>query len=47
MTQSLPVHYSLRPVSPAAHLFEVSLTVTHPAKNGQVFFCRRGFPAVI
>ena len=44
MTQSLPVHYSLRPVSPAAHLFEVSLTVTHPAKNGQVFFLPAWIP---
>ncbi|OHX14117.1 M61 family metallopeptidase [Chromobacterium sphagni] len=44
MTQSLPVHYSLLPVSPEAHVFEVSLTVTHPAKNGQVFFLPTWIP---
>ncbi len=32
-----PVHYSIRPVSVAAHLFEVVVEVAKPAKKGQVF----------
>ncbi|POZ62790.1 peptidase M61 [Chromobacterium alticapitis] len=35
--QSTSVHYTLRPVSPEAHLFEASVTVSQPAKNGQIF----------
>ena len=31
------VLYRIRPVSPEAHLFEVSLTVDKPAKDGQMF----------
>jgi predicted metalloprotease with PDZ domain len=34
---SVPVSYSIRPISPSAHLYEVLLTVRHPAKKGQVF----------
>lgn len=34
---SVPVFYRLRPVSPESHVFEVSLTVSHPAKKGQIF----------
>ncbi|WP_233201124.1 M61 family metallopeptidase [Chromobacterium alticapitis] len=37
MMQSTSVHYTLRPVSPEAHLFEASVTVSQPAKNGQIF----------
>lgn len=37
MNQSIPVHYTLRPVSPEAHLFEATVTVLQPAKNGQIF----------
>ena len=29
--------YSIRPADPAAHLFEVRLTVDEPARDGQVF----------
>ncbi len=34
---NVPVQYRIRPVSPEAHLFEVTLTVREPAKKGQVF----------
>ncbi|TDR82735.1 M61 family metallopeptidase [Paludibacterium purpuratum] len=34
---SVPVLYRIRPASPEAHLFEVSLTVAQPAKKGQMF----------
>ncbi|MBV8648078.1 PDZ domain-containing protein [Paludibacterium sp.] len=34
---SVPVLYRIRPASPEAHLFEVSLTVSQPAKKGQLF----------
>jgi predicted metalloprotease with PDZ domain len=32
-----PHSYSIRPVDPAAHLFEVRVTVTQPDEQGQVF----------
>ena len=32
-----PVRYRILPVSPEAHLFDVSLTVSQPAPKGQVF----------
>ncbi|MEO9384312.1 M61 family metallopeptidase [Chromobacterium phragmitis] len=44
MTQPVPVHYTLRPVSPEAHLFEATVTVTHPAKDGQMFFLPAWIP---
>jgi predicted metalloprotease with PDZ domain len=31
------IRYRIRPKAPAAHLFEVSLTVANPAREGQVF----------
>lgn len=34
---SVPVIYRIRPASPEAHLFEISLTVSHPARKGQIF----------
>ncbi|BEV73709.1 MULTISPECIES: M61 family metallopeptidase [unclassified Paludibacterium] len=34
---SVPVLYRIRLLSPEAHLFEVSLTVSQPAKKGQLF----------
>ncbi|HJV07031.1 MAG TPA: PDZ domain-containing protein [Chromobacteriaceae bacterium] len=34
---NVPVRYSICPVAPVAHLFEVSLKVKHPAKEGQRF----------
>lgn len=33
----VPVLYRIRPASPQAHLFDLSLTVAQPAKKGQVF----------
>ncbi len=33
----LPIRYSIKPVNPAAHLFEVQLTVDNPDPDGQVF----------
>lgn len=33
----VPVVYRIRPASPEAHLFEITLTVSQPAKKGQVF----------
>lgn len=44
MTQPVPVQYTLRPVSPEAHLFEATVIVTHPAKDGQVFFLPAWIP---
>lgn len=44
MIQSIPVQYTLRPASPEAHLFEVTVTVLQPAKNGQVFFLPAWIP---
>ena len=35
MSQTKPVHYAIRPVNPAAHLFEVSLNISSPAAEGQ------------
>jgi len=35
MGQIYPVHYRIRPDSPEAHLFEVELTIAHPAPGGQ------------
>ena len=32
-----PHRYSIHPVDPAAHLYEVHLTVAEPAADGQVF----------
>ncbi|WP_159878998.1 M61 family metallopeptidase [Aquitalea denitrificans] len=34
---TVPVHYSIRPCSPATHCFEITLTVAKPARKGQVF----------
>jgi len=34
---STPLHYSIRPADPAAHLFEVRVTVAQPDPDGQVF----------
>ena len=34
---SVPLRYRVRPKNPAAHLYEVSLTVDKPATSGQVF----------
>ncbi|GGY03370.1 M61 family metallopeptidase [Paludibacterium paludis] len=34
---NVPVHYRIHPVSPEAHLYEITLTVREPAKKGQVF----------
>lgn len=36
MNTPLPVHYRIRPVSPEAHLFAVSLTIEQPDPNGQI-----------
>jgi len=36
MGQTYPVHYRIRPVHPEAHLFEVHLTISQPAAEGQV-----------
>lgn len=36
MGQIHPVHYRIRPVHPEAHLFEVHLTISQPATEGQV-----------
>ncbi|AVG16167.1 peptidase M61 [Chromobacterium vaccinii] len=44
MTPPVPVQYTLRPVSPEAHLFEATVIVTHPAKDGQVFFLPAWIP---
>ncbi len=35
MGKSLSVHYTVVPVQPEAHLFEVTLTITSPAPEGQ------------
>ena len=32
-----PLHYRIWPKDPAAHLFEVTLTVENPATDGQIF----------
>jgi predicted metalloprotease with PDZ domain len=34
---TVPVHYSIRPCSPATHCFEITLNVAKPARKGQVF----------
>ena len=34
---SNPHSYSIRPLDPAAHLFEVRVTVSEPAADGQIF----------
>lgn len=34
---TVPVHYSIRPCSPATHCFEITLKVAKPARKGQVF----------
>ncbi len=34
---SAPLRYRIRPMDPAAHLFEVSLIVQEPDSSGQVF----------
>ena len=31
----LPIHYTIRPADPHAHLFEVSVRITEPASEGQ------------
>lgn len=35
MTQN-PIHYTLKPAEPHAHLYEVSLTIKYPDKAGQI-----------
>ncbi len=35
MGKSLPVHYTIRPAKPEAHLFEVTLTIASPSAEGQ------------
>ena len=31
----VPVHYRITPANPQAHLYEVVLTIAHPAPEGQ------------
>lgn len=35
MGKSLPIHYAIAPIQPEAHLFAVTLTIAHPAPDGQ------------